>query len=72
MWPTISWPSPWSRAMPDRTKDRPHEALAAPSPVEKAVVIDSGTLDTEGVNEVSRLFRVEADELGFEYRVPKR
>ena len=46
------------------------EAVKARSPaalalLEKSVVINSGTLNTEGVKAVGRTFRAEFDELGF-------
>ena len=46
-------------------KARSSAALAL---LEKSVNINSGTLNTEGVREVGRLFRTELDELGFATR----
>ncbi|MCE9658413.1 MAG: M20/M25/M40 family metallo-hydrolase [Burkholderiales bacterium] len=49
------------------------EAVKARSPtalalLQKSVVVNSGTLNTEGVKEVGRLFRAELDEVGFATR----
>ena len=62
-----------ARAELSATEQRIVEAVKARSPaalalLEKSAQINSGTLNTEGVKEVGRLFRGELDELGFATR----
>lgn len=62
-----------ARAQLSPVEQRIVEAVKARSPaalvlLEKSVNINSGTLNTEGVKAVGRLFRAELDELGFATR----
>ena len=71
LWLTLAGGPAWAQLSP--VEQRIVEAVKARSPaalvlLEKSVNINSGTLNTEGVQAVGRLFRAELDELGFATR----